>query len=144
MSGLRKLAEEYNVAVVITNQVGPYCSTDGGPRRCWLCADVCSHACGCAAQVMADPGGMTFAGADNKKARALHAAASCSLAPRASLRRSLRLARLTRCRRGRCARSPSAGTCWRTGPPRGCTSRKARNSSRGKCHSAAACVRLQR
>ncbi len=31
MSGLRKLAEEYNVAVVITNQVGPYCSTDGGP-----------------------------------------------------------------------------------------------------------------
>ena len=65
MNRLQKIADEFNVAVVITNQVR---------RLCMPAPLLCTHADaarGAATQVMADPGGMTFAGADNKKARRL-------------------------------------------------------------------------
>jgi meiotic recombination protein DMC1 len=75
MARLNKLADEFNIAVVVTNQV------------------------------MADPGGSIFAGADNKKVS------------EHSARCLARNARLTL----PALRSPSAGMYWRTRPPRACT-----------------------
>jgi hypothetical protein len=83
MSRLNKIAAEFNVAVVITNQV------------------------------MADPGGSIFAGADNKKV------SCCACAAREAAAHAVAFA----------ARSPSAGMCWRTRPPRASTSRRVRSGA---------------
>jgi hypothetical protein len=61
---------------------------------------------------------MTFAGADNKKAR-LRACAKSTVATCAQ-RLTRPFARVLR------VRSPLAGTCWRTRPLRGCTSKRVR------------------